>query len=358
MVGEGVLERECPAVSTRRHGASRNGRVEGERERGGGVPYEDDDQVGRAIYARMLERGESLTDAAAAMGVTAAQVARARDRLTRLRLLDPEAEAPVDAAATLRLSLEESHRFLDRLVEQHVTAAALARSYLNLPVRADGDADVEYFPRSEARTRLARRITELSELAGHEILGMHPVAPWERESLEDGLARSERAIARGVRVCGLHAQSAFSHPMLREFVERWTRKGIEVRGAPVVPTRMLIYDRHTAVVQADPADLDAGALLIRGGGVVRSIAALYDYCWMTASEPKDVPGSSDAEALTEQQRAVLRLLATGAKDSAIARTLGVSTRTVTRVVGELTALLGAASRFQAGVRAARLGWLD
>ncbi|MEV1002950.1 hypothetical protein [Nonomuraea sp. NPDC050202] len=43
---------------------------------------------------------------------------------------------------------------------------------------------------------------------------------------------------------------------------------------------------------------------------------------------------------------------------AIARSMGVSTRTVTRLVGELTTILGASSRFQAGVRAARLGWLD
>lgn len=322
------------------------------------MSYQDDDQVSRILYARMRERAESLTEAAAALGVTAVQAARARERLARLHLLNPEADTPLDAAAALRLGLQESHRLLDRLVEQQVKAAALAQGYLNMHVRLDDDAHVEFFSRTEAQTRLATQITELSELAAHEVLGMHPVADWTRESLEEGLARSERSIARGVRVRGLHAQGAFSHPLLREFVERWTRSGIVVRAAPVIPTRMLIYDRHTAIVQADPDDLEAGALLIRGGGVVRSLAALYDYCWMTASEPKDVPRSSDASVLDEQQRAVLRLLATGAKDSAIARTLGVSTRTVTRVVGELSTLLGATSRFQAGVRAARLGWLD
>ncbi|MFI6177815.1 LuxR C-terminal-related transcriptional regulator [Nonomuraea sp. NPDC051191] len=332
--------------------------VEDKKEGAAGVPYEDDDQVSKAIYARMLERAESLTDAAAAMGVTTAQIARVQEHLTRLRLLDPDAEAPVDAAAMLRRSLEESHRLLDRLVEQHVAVAAVARSYLNLPGRAERDMDVDFFTRDEMATRLARRITELSEQAGHEILSMHPVADWTPASLAEGLERSERALARGVRVRALHAQSSFSQPVLRGFVDRWTRQGREVRAAPVVPTRMLVYDRHTAVVQADPAHLDAGALVIRGRGVVRSLAALYDNCWMTASEPKDVPGSSDAGALTEQQRAILRLLAVGAKDSAIARTLGISTRTVTRVVGEVSALLGATSRFQAGVRATRLGWLD
>lgn len=68
--------------------------------------------------------------------------------------------------------------------------------------------------------------------------------------------------------------------------------------------------------------------------------------------------STDGSGLTEQQTAVLRLLASGAKDEAIARNLGVSVRTVTRIVAELTSELGATSRFQAGVLAARLGWLD
>ncbi|MCG5214059.1 helix-turn-helix domain-containing protein [Streptosporangium sp. KLBMP 9127] len=79
---------------------------------------------------------------------------------------------------------------------------------------------------------------------------------------------------------------------------------------------------------------------------------------MSFAKPGEVPHSADGVTLTEQQQAVLRLLATGAKDSAIARSLGVSIRTVTRTVGELTRILGATSRFQAGVRAARLGWLD
>lgn len=96
---------------------------------------------------------------------------------------------------------------------------------------------------------------------------------------------------------------------------------------------MLIYDRRAAVLQADPHDLEAGTLLVQGGSLVKSLAAVYDYCWMTASQPGDVPRSPDGAALTDQQRAVLHLLATGAKDSAIARSMGVSTRIVTCLSG-------------------------
>ncbi|WP_188193582.1 helix-turn-helix transcriptional regulator [Nonomuraea sp. SYSU D8015] len=305
----------------------------------------------------MRGRGESLPEAAQGLELAATEIERARAQLVRLNLLDPDTETAVDVAAVLARTLQNSHRTLDSLVEQHVRMAALAHRYLDLSRQAEGGAHVEFFPRSE-RARLSRRISELAELARNEILGLQPPADWTRESLEEGLARTKVSVANGARIRALYAQISLAHPLIREFMGRWRELGVEVRVTPVVPTRMLLYDRRTAILQADPDDLEAGAVLISGLSAVRSMAAIYDYCWMTASEPEDVPRSADGSTLTEQQRAVLRLLATGAKDSAIARSLGVSTRTVTRLVGELSTALGADSRFQAGVRAARLGWLD
>ncbi|MFC6678324.1 response regulator transcription factor [Nonomuraea ferruginea] len=55
---------------------------------------------------------------------------------------------------------------------------------------------------------------------------------------------------------------------------------------------------------------------------------------------------------------VVRLAAQGLSDEAIARHLGVSVRTVRTRFAEAMTELGAQSRFQAGVEAARRGWLD
>lgn len=52
------------------------------------------------------------------------------------------------------------------------------------------------------------------------------------------------------------------------------------------------------------------------------------------------------------------MLASGMKDEKIARGLGVSLRTVSRMLSELMQEMGATSRFEAGVRAHRLGWVD
>ena len=51
------------------------------------------------------------------------------------------------------------------------------------------------------------------------------------------------------------------------------------------------------------------------------------------------------------------MLAGGAKDEQISRTLGISLRTVRRRIASLMAELGVDSRFQAGMEAVRRGWL-
>lgn len=55
-----------------------------------------------------------------------------------------------------------------------------------------------------------------------------------------------------------------------------------------------------------------------------------------------------ARELTNRQVLIGRLMATGAKDAAIARQLGLSLRTVRAEISALVAGLGARSRFQAG----------
>ncbi|MFG1679293.1 LuxR C-terminal-related transcriptional regulator [Nonomuraea sp. NPDC049269] len=321
-------------------------------------PPAEADRLAQALYERVHTRGESVADASAALGLTARQRAAARDRLVRLGLLIPGSELSVETSTALALSLEHGHRALDKLVEQHVLTASLARDYLGLAQRPHDDTQVEFYPRQERATRLNQRLNELAEMARHEIVGMHPAATWSARGLDGGTERTKISLGRGVRIRSIHAQITLSDPLMRDHLRDRVAEGVEVRVAPVVPTRMLVYDRRVAVVQADPEDVGAGAVLIRGANVVRSLATIYDYLWLTASEPQDVPRSADGTALTEQQRAVLLLLAAGTKDDVIARRLGVSTRTVTRLVGELTTMLGASSRFQAGVRAARLGWLD
>jgi DNA-binding NarL/FixJ family response regulator len=62
-------------------------------------------------------------------------------------------------------------------------------------------------------------------------------------------------------------------------------------------------------------------------------------------------------ALRSEQRQLLRLMALGLPDAAIARRLSLGPRTLARRISDLYTLLGVDTRFQAGVTAERLGLL-
>ncbi|MGH3735455.1 MAG: LuxR C-terminal-related transcriptional regulator [Micromonosporaceae bacterium] len=57
------------------------------------------------------------------------------------------------------------------------------------------------------------------------------------------------------------------------------------------------------------------------------------------------------------ERRLLALLAAGAGDETIARTLGVSRRTFFRYLEKLMSRAGATTRFQLAMHATRQGWL-
>jgi DNA-binding NarL/FixJ family response regulator len=63
---------------------------------------------------------------------------------------------------------------------------------------------------------------------------------------------------------------------------------------------------------------------------------------------REVDPEPGLKALSSRQIAIGRLMATGVKDVAIARELGLSLRTIRSEISALIAGLGARSRFQAG----------
>lgn len=320
--------------------------------------------MAQQVYARMRDHGEVLVEAVAALRLTPDNVPPVRRHLAALGLIDAAAEVSVDAMSALGRLLTESRdqvgeltALAERVTRRQRAATELARRYLSLA--GGGSEGVEALSR-EDRPRLERYLDEFAELAHESVLELQPPSDWAGGGYLDTDVRRRDALAmgNGARIRTLHAQITLNHTGMRHHLIARADAGVEVRYAPLVPTRVLVFDRHTAVVQGDPNRPEVWAVVIRDANIAAPLAALHDYCWLTASEAADVPSTVHNASLTEQQRTVLRLLGTGAKDDAIARGLGVSTRTVTRIVAELSAVLGAGSRFQAGVRAARLGWLD
>jgi DNA-binding NarL/FixJ family response regulator len=100
--------------------------------------------------------------------------------------------------------------------------------------------------------------------------------------------------------------------------------------------------------------VDEPRTLVRQQGIVEALLLLFEMMWERATP---LPERDGPVAPADQRRLLLEQLAAGEHDEQIGRRLGLSLRTVRRRVADLMTELGADSRFQAGVEAARRGWL-
>ncbi|WP_053668852.1 helix-turn-helix domain-containing protein [Streptomyces sp. NRRL B-1140] len=96
--------------------------------------------------------------------------------------------------------------------------------------------------------------------------------------------------------------------------------------------------------------------MTQGEGIVASAVALFEAIRVGATPPGASP-EADANGLVPQEAEVMRLLARGFTDEAVAKRLGVSPRTARRITADPMERLGATSRSAAGVRAVHRGRL-
>lgn len=129
--------------------------------------------------------------------------------------------------------------------------------------------------------------------------------------------------------------------------------GEEIRVAPEVPTRLAVIGSR-ALLPDPPGLVHERRLAIRHPGLVEILVSYFEALW---DRSVAVPALGSGDALPDLHDLLLTQLARGAKDEQIARTLGVSLRTVRRRISVLMSELGVDSRFQAGVEAVRRGWL-
>ncbi|MDB1090196.1 LuxR family transcriptional regulator [Streptomyces sp. ACA25] len=129
----------------------------------------------------------------------------------------------------------------------------------------------------------------------------------------------------------------------------------EVRVARVTALTAVVVDNRVALVSAESA---AGrrASVIRAQSVIQTLRTLFSGVWRNAVLVPDHL-SFGGRARAETTRRILEKLRGGVTDEVAARDLSVSVRTYRRYVAEIMTMLGARSRFQAGVRAAELGLL-
>jgi DNA-binding CsgD family transcriptional regulator len=136
-------------------------------------------------------------------------------------------------------------------------------------------------------------------------------------------------------------------------LEARERGGERFRFTTAVPFSAVIVDDAAAVIDVSAFDTTgSGSALVRSRPMVAALVALNDKLWDLGAP---LHRGSAATAGERRDQTILALLAAGAPDATIARQTGVSQRTVERRVRALMDQLGAGTRFQAGVQAARRG---
>lgn len=164
----------------------------------------------------------------------------------------------------------------------------------------------------------------------------------------------------GVSVRTIHQSGLLQSARAVSYLERLSRRGVQVRVAPLLPFRLVIVDENVALVC-----LPDSMLLVRQPALLQVLSRIFEYCWDDARDLRTAPAGAPPRlaarpertaapvTLTEQQLVILRLWAKGRQDSEIARELQISPRTLRRMVSALLRRLGVGSRFEAGVIAAR-----
>ncbi|MFJ9352208.1 helix-turn-helix domain-containing protein [Streptomyces sp. NPDC101237] len=319
------------------------------------------DTTTESVYLAMLQQPQAgITELADSLGLGEEEVRRALDILSELALIRPSVDpdgAPevVNPQMGLEVLLSRQQAELTeqqrRIEASRAAAARLISEYARL------------FPASHPGTEqlvgpheVRHRLSMLAEQVEQEVLAFAPGGPQTQENMSASRPLNQRLLDRGIRMRTLYLDSVRRDSATVEHAHWLAEHGAEVRTVPVLPTRMIIIDRATAVIAIDGDDSSQGAVVLTGGGTLTALCALFESTW-AAGQPLGTPQGPDSHGVTPQYRSALELLAEGFTDEAIAKRLGVSPRTARRIATDLMDRLDARSRFQAGVHAARRSWL-
>lgn len=311
------------------------------------------------VYRAMLNRPTwRVAELAASTKLSEQDVRESLDDLIEMALVRPSPEAP----ELLRLISPQVG--LSALVARAESQMALRRQEIESArsaIRVLSEVHAHQVRRDElirwddlhtVRTRLE----ELAALARVECLSFNPGRADKPDAMAASKPLNQVALERGVAIRVVYQDSFRNDPQTLEYARWFAALGGQTRTAPVVPMLMVIVDREIALLPSDPGDPSLGALEINSTGVVAALCAMFEHVWLSGT-PFGSSTQTDEHGLDPQERLLLRLLGDGHTDESAGRKLGLSVRTIQRMMAEITTRLDAESRFQAGVNAVRQGWL-
>lgn len=182
--------------------------------------------------------------------------------------------------------------------------------------------------------------------ARFELLFAQPHGKRPANDLARAEQRDLRALERGVSMRTLYQHSARHSQATREYVAEMTVLGAETRTSDEFFRRLMIFDRHTALIPATQSH--AVAVAIHDKSTVAFLHDLFERAWERAL-PFTVEGEAIARTIAEETRAMtVRMLVEGHSDVVSAKRLGVSARTYASYIAALKEEYGVETRFQLG----------
>ncbi|WP_309227540.1 LuxR C-terminal-related transcriptional regulator [Streptomyces lunaelactis] len=316
-----------------------------------------DQDVYRAL---LLHPDWGMDDIERNLGLPGEAIRAALDRLAELSLLRPSSgperfiagNPEVELTPLLQRLEAELDERRARLSRDRALVAALTAEYTTLRIQS-GSQGVEHLDSLES-VRL--RLHELSREATSEVRAFMPGGALSAAAQAAARPLDEQTLARGVRMQTVYLDSVRNDHATVEYATWFTKQGGQTRTVPSLPMRLILCDRSVAVIPVNQEASREGAFVLHLSSVVAALNQLFELVWERAA-PLGETLAPDCDGPSERDLTLLKMLREGLTDEGIARRLGVSIRTVRRLMAELLKKLKAQSRFQAGMEAVRLGWL-
>ena len=165
-------------------------------------------------------------------------------------------------------------------------------------------------------------------------------------------------LRRGVEYRVVYSKSAVQNAAYYGInIQPCIAAGEQARVLPTVPVKLTVYDQRLATVSMSSveAEVNDSLLIVRPSSLLSALTGLFETAWRSAL-PMHLSDRVPS-ALSPLHRRILELLATGVSDDKIAELLGISRRTLSRHLEQLTNRAGALTRFQLALHAARECWL-
>ncbi|WP_053205387.1 helix-turn-helix domain-containing protein [Jiangella muralis] len=290
-----------------------------------------------ATLAQQLGQPEGRVDRACGRLHGLGLVIRMSGRRRRYTAVDPE--SALDALVRERAG---------ELDQVRGSALALSSIFHAARRQAGGGSTVELLngPEEQGRwfVRLQHQVRSemmVMDRPPYVLAAVNPVEPVRLDS--------------GVHWRAIYAPEALEIPGAMDEIDDFTQRGEQGRVLPGLPMKLAIADRRVALLPLSMEVGHAQGLVIRESTLLDALVELFEVYWARAT-PLTSPTAPLAPDAPDEDRQLVRLLAAGLTDNAIARQLGLSTRTMRRRTRRLFDQLEATNRFQAGIQAARRGW--